>query len=343
MAETTLPLEPPAIGDGSAATVAPGVRWLRMPLASSLRFINVWALADGDGWTVVDTGLRGAQTQTAWTAALAGALGGRPVTRLIVTHLHADHCGQAGWFARRLGAPLWMTRGEYLSCRVGQAQRPGRLPAQTAAFYRAAGWTDAQLAEQAPRLTAIAALSHPLPAHYRRLVDGETLTIGGQDWRVVVGSGHSPEHACLHAPGLDLFIAGDQVLPGFSATVGVTPLEPHADPLGEWLDSLARIRGAVPDSVLVLPSHGDPFRGLHARIDAMQTHHTAALERLSGALGQPLRAVDAIEAVTGRPPRGASLPFATGEALAALAWLAARGLASRRRDEAGVDWWGPPA
>lgn len=339
MVEPAASLQPPGVGDGSAAVVAPGVLWLRMPLASSLRFINVWALEDGDGWALVDTGLRGPETERAWTAAFAGNLAGRSVSRLIITHMHADHCGMAGWLTRRHQAPMWMTRGEYLTCRAALTQQPGRLTAQAANFYRAAGWSAQQITDQTPRLTGIRAISHPLPAHYRRITEGEALTVGGQAWRVVIGSGHSPEHACLHAPELDVFIAGDQVLPRFSATVGVTPLEPDADPLGEWLASLARIRAAVPDSVLVLPSHGDPFHGLHARIDAMLAHHQAALDRLQTALAAPLRGIDAVAPVTGRSPTDGNLPFATAEALAALAWLEARGKASRRRDPDGVDWW----
>ena len=100
----------PETGSGQAVEVAPGVLWLRQPLGGSLGFINVWAVRDGEGWAVVDTGMQTKDTSQAWRAAFAGALGGLPVTRVICTHLHPDHVGLAGWIARKFGVRLWMTR-----------------------------------------------------------------------------------------------------------------------------------------------------------------------------------------------------------------------------------------
>ena len=73
---------------GEAVDIAPGVKWLRMPLGGSLAWINVWAIADGDGWAIVDTGISGVETRNAWRAALKGPLEGKPVTRVFVTHMH---------------------------------------------------------------------------------------------------------------------------------------------------------------------------------------------------------------------------------------------------------------
>src|SRR6202034_2795800 len=87
-------------------------------------------------------------------------------------------------------------------------------------------------------------------------------------------------------------ISGDQVLPKISSNVSVFPTEPEADPLTEWLDSLAAIRVRVPDDVLVLPSHNEPFRGLHARLDQPMAGHERSLQRLGQELVTPKRAVD---------------------------------------------------
>ena len=327
----------PAIGGG--VEIAPGVLWSRMPLGGSLAFINVWALRDEGGWTIVDTGLQGPATTEAWRHAFAGALGGLPVVRVIVTHMHPDHIGMAGWITRKFGCRLWITRLEYLMCRMLAADTGREAPEDGLDFYRAAGWDQTALDNYATRFGGFGKALHALPDSYRRLVDGETLTIGGREWRVVVGSGHSPEHACLHCPELKLFISGDQVLPKITSNVSVFPTEPDGDPLDDWLTSLARIREQVPDDVLVLPAHNDPFNGLHARIGQLIGFHERALERLERLIGEPKRAVDVFGVLFKRKINDGVLGMATGESLAHLNCLMHRGRARRERDPAGVDWF----
>jgi glyoxylase-like metal-dependent hydrolase (beta-lactamase superfamily II) len=101
--------------------------------------------------------------------------------------------------------------------------------------------------------------------------------IGDHTWRVIVGRGHSPEHACLVLPRPGLLISGDQVLPRISSNVSVFPTEPDADPLGDWMLA-GPDQALVPDDVLVLPAHNDPFRGLHARLDDLSPGHERGLD-----------------------------------------------------------------
>ena len=196
-------------GDGSAVAVAPGVLWLRMPLFAALPWINVWAIADGGGWAIVDTGLKTAQTLSAWEAAFSQALGSAQVTRVLVTHMHPDHCGMAGWIAERFHARLWMSRLEYLSCRLMAADTGRSAPVDGIGFYRAAGWDEEAIKRFQEKFGSFGEMIHPLPDSYRRLTDGDTLRFGSHEWLVVVGSGHSPEHACLYCPELKLLISGD--------------------------------------------------------------------------------------------------------------------------------------
>nr|WP_066529640.1 hypothetical protein [Sphingobium sp. EP60837] len=93
----------------------------------------------------------------------------------------------------------------------------------------------------------------------------------------MIGKGHSPEHALLHCPEMKLLISGNQVPPEISSNVSVQPLEPAADPLTDWLETLEAIRQKVSDNVLVLPAHGKPFHGLHARIGALIEGHEVGL------------------------------------------------------------------
>ncbi len=332
------PLEAsPAFGE--TVTIAPGVLWMRLPLDGPLGFINVWALKDGDGWTLVDTGMQTEGTTQAWRKVLAGPLNGEPIARVIVTHLHPDHIGMAGWLTRRFGCRLWMTRLEYLQCRM-LTEDTGRAPPDDAVrFYRAAGWDDDAIESYKARFGGFGKRIYQLPDSYRRIADGETIRIGAHDWRVVVGSGHSPEHACLYCAELKLMISGDQVLPRISSNVSVFPTEPDGDPLTDWLTSLARIKTIVPDDVLVLPAHNDPFIGLHARLDHLIRGHERGLERLTRVLAQPKRSIDVFGSLFARTIGPDLLGMATGEALAHLNCLLVRGRAVAKPDLAGVLWY----
>jgi len=329
--------EGPKIGGG--VEIAPGVVWMRMPLGGSLAFINVWGLKDEGGWTLVDTGMQGPATTEAWRNAFAGPLKGEPIVRVIVTHMHPDHIGMAGWITRKFRCKLWITRLEYLMCRLLAADTGREAPEDGLEFYRAAGWGQEALENYAARFGGFGKALHALPDSFRRIVEGETLTIGGRDWRVVTGAGHSPEHACLYCPELKLFISGDQVLPKITSNVSVFPTEPDGDPLDDWLTSLARIRTLAPDDVLVLPAHNEPFHGLHARIDQLITFHEEALGRLEEMLAEPRRAIDIFGALFKRNITEAVLGMATGESLAHLNCLLRRGVAVRERDASGVDWY----
>jgi glyoxylase-like metal-dependent hydrolase (beta-lactamase superfamily II) len=310
-----------------------------MPLGGPLAFINVWAIAEGDGWAIVDTGLAQPETAQAWRTAFKGVLEGKPVTRVLVTHMHPDHIGMSGWITRRFGCRLWISRLEFLMCRSLAADTGREAPPDAMAFYRAAGWDEDALETYRARFGGFGRGLHALPDSFHRLRDGDEVQIGGRLWRVVVGSGHSPEHVCLYCPELKLMISGDQVLPKISSNVSVFPTEPDADPLSDWLTSLARIKTKVPDDVLVLPAHNEPFHGLHARIDHLIAGHERNLGRLKAAIAEPKRAVDVFGALFRRKIDGNLLGLATGESLAHLNCLIARGEAARTRDDKGVDWY----
>lgn len=329
---------PPA---GQVLEVADGVVWIRMPLPFALDHINLWGIRDGDGWTIVDTGVQTPETVAAWQSLLRGPFGGAPVTRVVVTHMHPDHVGMAGWLTRRYGCRLWMTRLEYLTCRVLVADTGREAPPDGVDFYRRAGWDADALETYRTRFGGFGRHVYQLPDSYRRLVDGDVLRIGDHDWRVIVGMGHSPEHACLACDALGLLISGDQVLPRISSNVSVFPTEPDADPLGDWMESLEKVRDSVDDGVLVLPAHNAPFRGLHARLDALQRGHRVSLERLTRTLAEPKRVIDVFGALFARRIEGSSglLGMATGEALAHLNHLRHRGLATAEPDEEGVLWY----
>jgi glyoxylase-like metal-dependent hydrolase (beta-lactamase superfamily II) len=324
---------------GEAVDVAAGVKWLRMPLGGALSFINVWAIEEPEGWAIVDTGMGGTATREAWRAAFAGPLAGKGVSRVFVTHMHPDHIGMSGYLTRKFDAKLWITRLEFMTCRSLAADTGREAPADAIRFFRAAGWDEDAVEDYKARFGGFGRALHALPDSFHRLNDGDEVAIGGRTWRVVVGSGHSPEHACLHCPELKLMISGDQVLPKISSNVSVFPTEPDGDPLTEWLTSLARIKGRIPDDVLVLPAHNDPFHGLHARIDHLIGGHERGLARLKALIAERKRVVDVFHVLFRRKIDRSLLGLATGESLAHLNCLIARGEAVCERDAAGVDWY----
>ena len=327
---------------GQTLEVAPGVHWIRMPLPYRLNHINLWALDDGHGWAQVDTGVRTDDTAMAWRELFANAPDQRPMTRVFVTHMHPDHVGMAGWLTRKFGVRLWMTSLEYLNCRVMVSDTGREAPPEAVEFFRRAGWGPTAIETYLARFGNFGKHIHPLPDSYRRLEDGEAVQIGANTWHVVVGTGHSPAHACLYCPALKVLISGDQVLPRISSNVSVHPTEPDADPMRGWLDSLDKIKRTIPDDVLVLPAHNECFRGLHARIDALARGQHAALDRLRLGLATPKRAVDVFAALFSRPIGDADvalLGMATGESLACLNYLMHRGEIARERDADGVEWY----
>jgi glyoxylase-like metal-dependent hydrolase (beta-lactamase superfamily II) len=327
---------------GRSIEVAPGVHWVRMPLPYALNHINLWVLDDAHGWAIVDTGVRTEDTVAAWRELFAQAPDRRPLTRVFVTHMHPDHIGMAGWLTRKFGVRLWITRLEYLSCRVTVSDTGREAPPDGIEFYRRAGWGEAAIENYRARFGNFGKHIHALPDSYRRLTDGETVRIGAHDWRVIVGHGHSPEHACLHCPELKLLISGDQVLPRISSNVSVYPIEPDADPMADWLASLAKLKREVPDDVLVLPAHNECFRGLHARLDWLARGQEVSLQRLRRTLAEPRRAVDVFPALFARSISESDVPLlgmATGESLACLNHLMHRGEVQREIDAEGVAWY----
>lgn len=336
----TYPFETPA--RGAFTTVADGVHWMRLPLPYALDHINVYALDDGDGWAVVDTGSRTDEVTATWRELFAKAPDERPMTRVFVTHLHPDHVGMAGWLTRKFKVPLWMSRQEYLTCRVMVADTGREAPPEGAAFYHRAGWSEAAIETYRARFGNFGQHIHALPDQYHRLTDGQRLRIGGHDWVVVVGNGHSPEHACLYCADLKVLISGDQVLPRISSNVSVYPFEPDANPMAEWLASLERLQALIPNDTLVLPAHNEPFTGLHERLQALRDGQEVALSRLRRTLAQPSRTVDCFVALFGRAigeGNDLQLSMATGEAQACLNHLGQRGEVVSDLDEHGVAWY----
>lgn len=326
----------------AALEIVPGIHWIRMPLPYTLDHINVWAIAEPGGWAIVDTGSRTDEATTVWHEWCSRDAARRAITRVFVTHMHPDHVGMAGWLTRTHDCRMWMTRMEYFNCRVAASDSGREAPDDAVGFYRRAGWNTTTIDLYRARFGRFGQQIHALPDSYHRIGDGDEIAISGHVWRVIVGTGHSPEHACLYCPDLKLFISGDQVLPRISSNVSVFPIEPDANPMADWYASSEKLKRLVPDDVLVLPSHNDCFRGLHARLDYLHASQERSLDRLRSALDKPKRATDVFSALFARAIGDtdvAQMGLATGESIACLNYLISRGEVSRELRDDGVLWY----
>jgi glyoxylase-like metal-dependent hydrolase (beta-lactamase superfamily II) len=327
---------PPA--PAAAIEVAPGVHWLRMALPFQLDHINLWLLEDGapgkPGWTLIDTGLGNEATRALWERILAEKIGAAPVQRVLVTHYHPDHAGNAAWLCQRLGTDLWMTRGEYLTAHAARHGAAGYSTAAQIALFRANGLDEARGNALLKRGDLYRTLVPEFPFSHRRLFDGDQIQIGGRIWRVMVGYGHAPEHASLYCEALKVLISGDMLLPRISTNVAVRPVDPRSNPLRLFLDSIGRYR-ALPADTLVLPSHGLPFRGAHARIAQLEAHHQERLAELQAACAAaPRSAAEVLEVLFRRKLDDNQIFFAMGEAIAHLHYLY---YAGRLKRDVGTD------
>lgn len=324
----------PAVG--ATREVAPGIYWLRMALPFKLDHINLWLLEDGDGWTIVDTGICRDDVKEAWEKVFATVFQGRPLKRVIVTHFHPDHMGLAGWLTEKFGVRMWAPQGEWAFARMLSLESDASFDEVNRPFYRMAGFTGERLAAMEGRGNPYPSRVSTIPNTYRRIRDGESIDINGRTWRVIVGTGHSPEHACLVCDDPRVMISGDQILPKISPNVSVWPTEPDGDPLRMFLEGLPRFKSVAADT-LVLPSHNWVFTGLHERLDELAHHHDDRLDDTVAACAEPATAVDVLNRLFKRELDSHQLFFAIGESLAHLHYLMGQGRITRERDGSGAD------
>jgi glyoxylase-like metal-dependent hydrolase (beta-lactamase superfamily II) len=324
---------------GESVDILPGLKWLRLPLPYMLGHINVWLLRDGHGWAVVDTGIHTSVTRNCWQQVFSAQLDGSRATRVLVTHLHPDHAGCAGWLCELFDVDLYMTRDEYLLCRILVSDTGLPAPREGQRFYRSAGFAEVDMSRYIEMFGSFGKVVAPLPQAYVRLSEDRPVNLGGHEWQVITGHGHSPEHACLYDRERNVLISGDQILPTISPNVSVYPTEPLANPLAGWFESLRRMQTLLPEDVLVLPSHGRPFRGVMRRLDALIAEHEQGLENLRRLCRHPQRAVDVFPALFKSEITDGNLMMATGEAVAHLQYLAYAGEMDSETDANGMRWY----
>lgn len=318
----------------TAIEVAPGIQWLRLPLPFRLNHVNIWLLREADGFTVIDTGADTAQARELWPAIEAGVMGGGKVRRLIATHGHTDHIGLSGWLTRRWDCTFSATMAEYFHAQVRHYEARFPVPVEDERWLASHGCAaETIMSYVKERERNRAQLGAPPPA-YQRLRDGETIRIGGRDWTIIACGGHAIEHASFYCAADKLLIAGDQVLSKISPMIGVFPAEPLSDPLSDYLSSFERFR-RLPADTYVLPSHGLPFYGLHARVEQLADHHRQRLATLVELMARPTGSMVLTGGLFARAVAEGQGRMALAETLAHAHHLIATGRARRTLGDAG--------
>lgn len=328
---------PPAYGE--LTDVLPGLYWVRLPVPLRLNHVNCWLLDDGPGWTLVDCGMNTDDIFEIWDKLWRGLLRSRPLQNLTLTHAHIDHIGFAGYLVKETKCAVRLPFAEWLNGWMMWHEREEGLTDQFADYMKRNGASADDVATIVGAQRPSKYLGLKPPREFSRIKDGDTVSMGKREWRVITAGGHSPEHASFFCEADKILIAGDQVLSHITPSVIVPSAQPDANPMKEYLDSLARFE-ELPADTLVLPSHGLPFHGLHTRLAQLREHHEARLEDMASFVTGPTTAFAIAQEVFPRVllenPRQAF-----GESLAHLNMLAAMGKLTRSIDDKGAITFAP--
>jgi len=261
--------------------VAPGVHRVPLPLPTDgLRAVNVYAVEDGDGLVLIDSGWALAESRQALAAALAAlGCGLGDVRHFLVTHVHRDHYTQAVELRRIFGSKVSLGAGEHEAIRVLLAG--GRRPFEPQLRQLQASGAGVVL----ERLRALGAAPRGRPPGWEApdewLAPYTEIELSSRTLGVVPTPGHTQGHVVFTDAAAGLLFAGDHVLPHITPSIGFEPVSAPL-PLGDFLESLRVVR-ALPDMRL-LPAHGPVTASAHIRIDELLAHHADRLSRCAEAV-----------------------------------------------------------
>jgi len=255
----------------------PGLHQLRLPLTGSpLGWVNAYLIAGDSGYTLVDCGWDMPDVLEALRTGI-DEIGVRieEIRTLVVTHNHPDHYGLAGRLVKLAGCGLLMHHLERIHIESRYAVVGGLL-GEMGEWLRLNGCPPADVPELShASMGILSRVNIAMPD--REVNGGERLDTGKFDFEIVWTPGHSAGHICLFEPRLKVFLSGDHVLDPITPNIGMHA-QSMGNPLADYMDSLELVRDL--DVELVLPAHGEQFRGLRRRVDELLGHHEERLSQM---------------------------------------------------------------
>ncbi|MCY3917274.1 MAG: MBL fold metallo-hydrolase [Chloroflexi bacterium] len=247
----------------------------QIPLPYKLNIVNCYLLRGADGWTLLDTGLNTAPARAQWMTAMK-ALNIKPddLEKIVLSHMHPDHFGMAGWWQRAAKRPMPV----YL---------PEREKPQAQIFYRRAntplyhqwmldcGVDQVMVDTIESALQNTRDLTQPQPVQQAYLREDETVRLGARDCRSIHAPGHSDGQLIFYHESDRLMLCGDHVLMRITPNIGSWP-HSQPDPLGRFLASLTELKAL--DVRLALPGHKWLITDWRGRIEELIAHHQQRLE-----------------------------------------------------------------
>jgi glyoxylase-like metal-dependent hydrolase (beta-lactamase superfamily II) len=268
--------------DPGCHPVIEGIHRVPLPVpADGLRAVNVYVIRTPTGFVLVDSGWALAEARQLLVDALESLDGElEAVQRFLVTHVHRDHYAQAVQLRREFGTHVSVGEGERASVELALAAGAKAMEGQLERL-RSLGAIELVRVLR-PLIEAEAADAYDdwdRPDEWLR--DGQTLDIGPRRLEIVSTPGHTQGHVIFHDLAAGVVFAGDHLLPRITPSIGFEPVV-AADPLGDFMASLARVR-ARPDAMF-LPAHGDVSPSVHRRVDELLEHHGNRLDATLTAL-----------------------------------------------------------
>jgi glyoxylase-like metal-dependent hydrolase (beta-lactamase superfamily II) len=297
---------------GRTSAIAEGIDWLRFPHKTGPR--NVWRFAAKDGWDLVDSGHGTSVNEALWTK----LLNDEPVAQLILTDSEPGAVGNAEFLTE---TPVLMTEHHMRWAHYLLRLSPELEHDLRTRFYREHGLGEAEMRILIQSERSYRAAVPYLPRRYRRIADGEVISLGQTEWQVLTAD--MPGGLSLYAADRQMLITGALN----RSVIHASFTEPDEDKVTPWLAVLDRL-AALPEATLVLPARGSIFDTLPQQIMRLRQRVAERSSRVMQACRDPVTAAE----IAGKLWPAQPIESGFAEAVALLNHLVAAGRVERQRD-----------
>ncbi len=266
---------------------------VQIPLPYRLNIVNCYLLRGERGWTLLDTGLNTASARALWNAAMqALSITANDIEKIVLTHMHPDHFGLAGWWQREAETPtpVYLPKQESRQAQVFYRRANAALYQQ---WMLDCGMDQETVDRVESALGHTRDLTQPHPTQQAYLREGTIVRLGARDCLSILAPGHSDGQLIFYHKAEKLMFCGDHVLMKITPNIGSWP-HTQPDPLGRFLRSLNALKSL--DVRLALPGHRALITDWRARIEELIAHHQLRLAHTLEALEDGARTVIEIAA-----------------------------------------------